>query len=424
MVFSDDIGIGFTIDVEALKDADIAQLAVSLSNNREKIGLQYTQLAEELIGRGKVEGNEPAFSFAPEFRKSTDFSWYTSISRRLGSSGGSVMTHILPLAVYLHDCYGISCSKFFLGKEARTIPPLWVRNWVASAARLSPANKNLLYGIFENGNTIRKETLYVLKSRIYELADERGIRRKDFFLPDGLLPRDVVFLRNFVGVTLHEGGDPYEVQKKYLGNHVMIRLVILFSVLYQTSPDYLLLQDYSEYAMNAAGRFYSGEERRFLSMLLQADTATQSMAVGFVNAVSASEIADAPAQPVDEGSDFERIIYEEKKRHPMYVPGTSGSELVEAFGLPPRTNAERSKDTNNHRIQKKKEALEPIKPLIIAILKKRESATRAQILEEANISFALGKNALEDLEDEGIVMHIGSRAGGYWRLAPVKEDDT
>lgn len=297
MELKDILGADIIFDLSKLspESIDTVTLGQFLADDdiRDRMVTRINAMASEHLLKGEVPGFEPAFAADPAFTsKRWHRGWYSSLRIRVcqNSSKGSLISVLLPGAVYLYDCYGLSCSKLILGCEAPVMPPLWLRNWLRQAERLSNRDMAELYQIFEEGSRVRQDFAYTLKLRLQEIAEERGIGLREICSYPGRRQKDATFLTGLADAVFTQTGNDFDQLTPYIGNHKMLRLIVFISILYRTSPDYLLLQDYSGFAIDANGRYYPPALRELMSLLLRADEKTAADAIAFVLAATTRDV--------------------------------------------------------------------------------------------------------------------------------------
>lgn len=396
-----EIGSDMVLDIAKLKDVDPAALAKHLSNNVNEIGYRINEAAKEQLLEREVPGYEPSFAFDPDFSAKWFDRWYSALRGRLctSSAKGSALPLLFPIAVYLYECYGFSCSKLILGCEAKTVPPLWLRNWLKQTDELSPSETTCLYDILESGRVVRCDTVYILKSRIQEIAAEKGIRSDDFFLYPGLMTQDYQMVKNFSGAVFKEEGNSYLEMKPFLGNHKMLRMLILLCVQNQVSPDFLLLQDYSEFAVTPQGRYYAPRHRKLMSLLLSVNAATRMKAVGYVFAVTARRVANGAEVPCD-------------AQHPEKEPGRRAEEPLNVM----KTMFEASGSMKSWEIDA--QIIESLKPKLLDMLEQSDSpVSSASLYQVIEGHSRLVRKALIILEQEGKIKKLPRERGpAYWKV--------
>lgn len=395
MELNEIIGPDMVLDIQKLQGVDTASLTKYLSQNSKLLIQRINETTKEQILKGEVPGHEPAF--AKELVGTKNFpSWYKMLYIRLGyaNTRGSSLTYALSIAVYLYECYNLSCSQTILGMEAKTTPPLWAQRWLKQVRRLSTADTIRLYDILDSGTPTRCDTPYVLKSRLEEMAGERGIRPEELILYPGMLSGDLCLLKSFTDATILESGNAYKSISPFVGSNKMLRLIICLCVRHQVSPDYLLLQDYSELITMPDGSSYPLAQRKLLSILLSVDAATRMKAIGFVMA--------ATTRCPNFDSDAECPVEESEQMNIMetYLSGD---------GLPvPAVEAQ---------------IVETLKPQLLRVL--RENAypvSSAMLLNTVDGHARLVRQALLQLEKEGVVQKVSTpRAAVRWQLTDTKQ---
>ena len=167
-------GPNASIDIAQLQNADLVFVTKALSANSKEITQRLNTTLKEYLKKGEIRGGEPAFLAAPDYPKGPR--WYAALWGKVGhdSAKGSVLPLLLPIAVFLYDSYGLAPSKFLLNTETKTTLPQWLQNWLAQAEVLSTQEYNRLCDILDEGEIVRCDTIYTLKSRISELAAARG----------------------------------------------------------------------------------------------------------------------------------------------------------------------------------------------------------------------------------------------------------
>lgn len=232
-----------------------------------------------------VQGCAPDFFYSPDFRAYNKNSWYASIKRHIRTrptgNNGSIIGLVLPVSVYLSDCYNISCSKLILGKDTTVVPPLWLRQFLSCVEQLSAMEQYRLFSILDEGTDTPCDTLYILKQRILELGAQQGNFTNEFIKYSGVLKKDVLHLLEFMELPLEEYGNSYLMMMDFLGKREMLRLVIAMSIVYQVSPDYLLLQDYSRYTITPQGKPYPLASQQLMSQMLRIDATTRRKAIAY-----------------------------------------------------------------------------------------------------------------------------------------------
>lgn len=392
------VGQDIILRPDVLKDTDPSDLSRFLiGDGKLRFIRRINDTAKDLLLSCEVPGHIPAFAEDPDFQTKWYSRWYIALKGRVcrNSSKGSVISLVFPLAVYLYECYGLSCSKLILGCEMKTVPPLWLRSWLEQVEYLTTEETAQLYSLLEKGTKVNCDTVFVLKSRFAEMAAERGIEPDDFLLgcPGISLSQDIAFIREFTQARFLEQGTPYLDMKAYIGTHRLLRLMILLAIYYGISPDYLLLQDYSNFAVTPEGRFYPPVQRRMMSMLFALDTEARNEAVAFVmNAVA------------------DRIKAGEKVTT-LASPEQSAVDVIQHFIE--ADEGQRSVDTEQQLIESLKEKVYEILRLSGTPV---SSAKLYQIVEGHH---RVVRKALLELVKEGKVLQIKkSKEASAWQIAP------
>lgn len=402
MLLNDILGPDVIIDAAKLGDVDIVALGKYLSDSevRERLvqRINYTARAH-LLGKNEVPGHVPAFTMAPDIQPTLSAErWFSTLRSRVryDSAKGSVISVLLPTAVYLHDCYGLSCSKLILGCETEMTPPLWLRSWLYQAERLSSSQIQALYDILEAGSVVRQDVVYTLKSRVQELAGERGALLPGFFLFPGIRYKDMPTVEALANATFQETGNLYEDMKLFLGNHAMLRFIVSLHLLYGVSPDYLLLQDYSEFVVDQQGRYYAPAARQLMSLLLRTDEKTRMKAVSFVFAGTALRVAQGGEVPVL--PDGAQMV--DRQTHMMGVYVNAANNAA-------------SKNESDEQI------VEALKKRVYEVLSlSGEPVSNTRIFQIVPGHFRLTRKALQALEEEGKVVSLrGPDNHTFWQLA-------
>lgn len=389
-------GPNASIDIAQSQGADLVFFARALSSNSKEITLRLNATLKDCLQKGEIRGMEPTFLAAPDYPKGPR--WYAALWAKVGqdSAKGSVLPLLLPIAVFLYDSYGLAPSKFLLDTEPKTTLPQWLQNWLAQVDELSSLEYNRLCDILDEGKPVRCDTIYTLKSRIAELAASRGVSTADFIMQSCFLSTDYTNTFEFSGATFRETGNSYLEMKPFLGNHKMLRLLICLCVRYQVSPEYLLLQDYSDFAVTEQGRYYPPATRQLISQLLQVDAATRTKAVGYVMAVTAAKVmagesANIPAASPDNSDDTLNLMA--AMTHTSTTRKETEAQLIESI---------------------KEKALQ-----VLALSGEQVSSVKLYSLVEGHSR--LVRKALTLLEAEGKIECIPMvRTAPHWRLAKKK----
>lgn len=281
------------IDLQQFKRMEEAEVSDALSELKSVIELRFNQIASELIRTKRVKGCDPEFSFDPEFATAMYKNWNRFLMTRtmqVELKKYTIASAVLPLAVYLHDCYGVSCSQYLLGQDMSVRLPSHLQTWLEIVMSLNRRERHELDMIFANCEPVRQETLFVLKSRLTEYCNSIGCSLKSFLTFSGMKSWDRKLRWAFAELPLTETGNGYGKQRPYIGATSLVRLLMYNAVHLDLSPDYFLLQDYSEYIVDAHGEPYSDEERELISKLLRSGSRTSTAAVGFVNACFARRL--------------------------------------------------------------------------------------------------------------------------------------
>ena len=388
------------LDIKKLKDVDFVLFAQFMAENGSAIIQRINDTTRAHIAKGEVPCHEPEFAATEEFKIKHFDCWYSTLYRRFcaNNAKGSVLTLIFPIAVYLYECYGISCSKQILGCEAQTVPPLWLRSWLDQVNCLSADDTEELYALLESEPPVRCETAFVLKSRIQEMAAAEGVRFDDFCMYPGLLTEDRPQVQGFINMELQETGNSFLTMRPALGSQKMLRFLVNMCVRYQVSPEYLLLQDYSEFAVTPQGRFYPPSQRKLMSMLLSAGAATRTKAIGFVMASSTKAVANGRPVPALElfNAEFRRIDDDK----PLNV--------MEAISSSNKT----SKNERENQI------VDSLKIRLLDILARSgEPVSSNSLFKVVDGHHRLAKKALLQLEKEGkVVMIPNERFAAFWQI--------
>lgn len=275
------------IDLQQFKGMAISDATDALSSLRGEIEMRYNQIASELIRTKRVKGYEPEFSHDPDFPTEMYKNWHRYLMTKTTKPElklFSIASSVFPIAAYFHDCYGVSCSEYLLGYEMPVYLPPHLARWLDIAMSLSEQDRRELNMIFSNSQPVRQETLFVFKSRLTEYSNSIGCSLKSFISFPRMKSWDRTLRWEFADMPLTETGNGYKKQRSYLGATSLVRLVLLSAVNLGISPDYLLLQDYSEYIVSPSGEPYTEEEQELISKLLRSGSRTSSVAIGFVNA--------------------------------------------------------------------------------------------------------------------------------------------
>ena len=400
------IGPELIISSAGLSGIDPATLSKFLSDNNTALIKRINEAAKAELLKGETDCAVPAFVDDPDFRGKSFTSWYASLRKRVcqEKSKGSVLPLLLPVAVYLHDAYGLTCSRLILGCEMPVVPPVWVQNWLALANKLTAEETQELYNIFDQAVSGEQDTVFVLKSRLLEMATERGARPDEFIMYPGLLVSDVPTIRDFINTPIREKGNAYLTMKPFLGNHKMLRLIICMSVLYQVSPDYLLLEDYSSCAIAPNGRYYDPATRDLLSRLLLADATTRAKATGYVLAVT--------TQRIEAGGTLPNVIWQQTEKR--FAGKDDTVNVMETFssakGVATRKGIEQ-------------QIVASLKPKLLALLSlNSEPVSSARLFEVVDGHNRLARRALLELEKEGKVEKITmDRGAATWRIVKSRK---
>lgn len=274
------------IDIKALKDVDMVNYTRFLSENILSLSQRINATVRETLKQPEpIEGCAPDFFYSPDFPASNKNSWYASLKRHIRvrptGNNGSVICWVLPVSVYLSDCYNISCSRLILGKDTYIVPPLWMRQFLSCAKQLSSIEQYRLFSILDEGTYTPCDTLYILKQRILELGEQHGNFTNDFIRYPGVITKDVSHLLKYMELPIEEYGNSYLMMKDFLGKREMLRMVIAMSIAYQVSPDYLLLQDYSRYTVTPHGKPYPLALRQLMSRMLSIDATARRKAIAY-----------------------------------------------------------------------------------------------------------------------------------------------
>ena len=390
-------------DPKKLRDVDPRQLTEFLSTNATKLGERIEGTAQELLSQERVPGNEPAFAADPDFQKKWYDNWHQSLCYRVCEpyANRSIISFIIPATVYLHDCYNVSCSRVILGCEMPVVPPSWVRAWIAQVDMLSPVQERQLFDILAV-TPVRCDTVYILKSRLEEMAVARGETLPNFLYYPGFIRSDrPLVVDGFAKAVFTETGNAYSDIKPYLGKYRMLRMIIAMAILYQVSPDYLLLQDYNDYAVTPNGKRYSATQRAWLSRLLSADAATRARAIGYVMAQTAIGVS--------QGNMDLSFLMDVKK-------ATQGQgdtlNITEMLSSAP---AEWSKDKIETAV------VDQIKDVVMAALRNTPKASASKLFTLVDGDPAFVRRALYELEKEGSVKRATDTVDPYWELASVEK---
>lgn len=389
------------IDLSKLSAIDISAFAKTLSENNKALIQRINETAKAYLLQEEVPGHEPTFAADPDFQTKWCSRWYIALRNRMcqTSSKGSAINLIFPVAVYLYECYELSPSQLILGCKTRTTLPLWLRQWAEQVSLLAPSELNRLYDILAAGTTPRHDTVFTLKQRICEMAAERGIPAKDFILYPGFLNGDLSVLTDFAATSFQETGNAYTVMKPFLGNHKMLRLLICLCAIYDVSPEYLLLQDYSSFIAIDPQWRYPLMMRQLISLLLSVDSATRSQAIAFVLSHTVACVEDGTyhlpeqKQPVNKESDFINVT------ETLALAGKREKAKVEA------------------------QLVESLKPKLLEILTlSGEPVSSAKLYSIVNGHSRLARRALLALEKEGRVEMIPKpRSAAFWKIRTTKQ---
>lgn len=387
-------GPNASIDIAQLQNADLVFVTKALSANSKEITQRLNTTLKEYLKKGEIRGGEPAFLAAPDYPKGPR--WYAALWGKVGhdSAKGSVLPLLLPIAVFLYDSYGLAPSKFLLNTETKTTLPQWLQNWLAQAEVLSTQEYNRLCDILDEGEIVRCDTIYTLKSRISELAAARGISANELIMQSYFLSTDYTTALAFSCASFRETNNSYLEMKSFLGNHKMLRLLICLCIRHQVSPEYLLLQDYSDFAVTEQGRYYSPATRQLISQLLQADAATRAKAVGYVMSVTAARVMAGQGIPV--------------------VPSENTDDTLNLMAA--MTN------TNTTRKETEEQLIEFIKGKVLEVLASSgDQVSSVKLYSLVDGHERLVRKALTQLEAERKIECIPvARTSPHWRLPKKK----
>lgn len=391
------------IDPKKLRGVDPRQLTTFLSTYASELDERIEETARQLLSQGEVPGNDPAFSKDPEFQRKWFNNWHQALYRRVRKaySDRSITSLIIPATVYLHDCYDVSCSRVILGCEMPTVPPSWVCAWIAQVDMLSPAQERQLFDILAVP-PVRCDVVYTLKSRLSEMAVERGDTLPNFLYYPGFIRKDrPLLVDGFAKAVFTETDNAYSDIKPYLGSHRMLRMIISMSVLYQVSPDYLLLQDYSDYAVSPKGKRYSATQRAWISRLLTADAATRTKAIGYVMAQTAMGVA--------QGSVDLSIITGMKR---SIQPHSDALNIMELLSTVP---SDWTKDKTEAFVVSR------IRELVLAAFRNTHKVSASKLFTLADGDPAFVRRALFELEKEGTIKRATDTVDPYWEMVSVEK---
>lgn len=401
------LGPDIILDFSVLQDVDVNALATVLTTNNLALTKRINETAKRELRKGRGIGADPAFISDPDFLSVRFRGWYDFLYDKVCSpkSRGSVVPLLLPTASYLYDSYGLSCSKLILGCEMPTVPPLWLRTWLEQIDLLPLDKLQELQDMLHNAKPVAADTIYVLKSRILEIAAERGIPTEAIFLYHGIHSQDFSTLKSFSETEFYETGNAYTPMQPFLGNHKMLRYLIVFSYLHKVSPDYLLLQDYSNFAVTENGRYYSPAKRQAMSMLLQTDTATRNAIVGFVMAQMAKRKMNGESIPHLQSARDQR---DNGTLHTLEAIYAESQEEL---------------DNNPMRRQREAQVVETLKPKLWELIQlSGEPVSSTRLFEVVDGHIRLARRALHELEREGKIRRLPTqRQYPYWESVPNKK---
>lgn len=389
----DELCPNMILDITKLKDSDMAAFTKYLSENSKQLTVRIRDTTKELLSSEWVYGHDPSFVTDPAFKRDWLGGWRNAISRRLlYSDRSSSIRLVFPVSVFLHDCYDVSCSKVLLGCETKTVPPVWLRSFLNQVQDFSKNELAELNAILDSGTVTRQDVVFTLSTRIAELAAERGMRPDEIILYPGIRTRDAEFMRKELTPTkFTETGNSYAETKQFMGNHPMLRLVIALCALYQVSPDYLLIQDYSQYLVRPNGKKYPLRQKDIASRLLCVDTATQLKAIGYVFATSAAHVLDGQEVNFGEG-----LLVDNDTLNIMEFMSKASNDTVDA---------------------KNKKFIETVKPKLLAVFAVNPGyVSQSKLYSVATGHTRLVRLALTELEAEGRIEKKTTPRGTSWIL--------
>ena len=387
------VGSKMIFDPEKLRSTECSFLPRFLMDNRMAITQRINETTKACLIKGRHMVPKPSFCSEPSFIAKGYGDWHTLMSKRLYGEGerGSAIRSVIPLASYLYEGYALPPSKLILGCETTTRLPVWLQNWLLQVEGLSPEETAELYSILE-APAVKADAVYVLKTRIEELAAEHGIEPQVFVLYPGFITKDRNDLQKFAQVQFRETGNTYEESIDFFGTQKLLRLIIMLCVIYQVSPEYLLLQDYSEFAVKEDGRFYLPAQRKFLSLILQASAATRAKAVGYVLATTAGKMKAGAKMP-------------------NYV----SAEVKNKYGDAPVDVMAASAESDLSKNQFERSIVKLLKPKLLEILS--DSAVPLSVQSLHNVvqgSYRLARKALTELEAEGKIVKTFAHGKMAW----------
>ncbi len=283
------VGADYTIRPVDILDSDIPRLAKELSDNNSGIVERLNAMVKKCLQRGEVSDCEPPFAHSSDFLEQYPAGWYRLLWSRVGQehAKGSILSTIFPTAVYLYESYGLPPSKLILGHEMTTTLPIWLQSWMHQVSKLPDSAHEELYKILYSGRIEKRNVVYTLKARLSEIAAAYSLPMETLALYPGILPSDTKMVADFVATPFRESSDSFSVIKPFLGNQKLLRMLICVCAIYNVTPEYLLLQDYSEFVLTAQGWHYPPSTRKLISLVLTVDAGTRARAIGFGMAASA-----------------------------------------------------------------------------------------------------------------------------------------
>lgn len=208
---------------------------------------------------------------------------YQRICKELSAENRKTLSRPLVAAVCLAlQAQSTSCHSSLFGKHKPAAVSRYVSNFLNMAEKLAPADKSRIQIILRGGQEQTQNIQYVLKTRLAELAAEKGKSIKNLiWCPNfSASSREVLDMLADNQVTARDNGNCFYLGRSDLLSGAPVNLMLyLICVYYNVSADRLLLHDFSQFAVDCDGSELTPFQSNLLSAYLRANPLVQSLAM-------------------------------------------------------------------------------------------------------------------------------------------------
>lgn len=194
--------------------------------------------------------------------------------------------HLIPSVVSFATNYdNVSCHELLFRVKQAPVVSLMPATFLTLLQSASNYERRVIRNKLMEHTEVIHDLAYVIKLRLLELADDKGVELSKLFMPlccDAQIRQQLnTLFADFSSLweKPDEAGCKDNLAFLLNDNNILASFLSTVCIHFNISADWLLLHDYSMSAVMPDGSALSDTEREYLSLFLRADFPTQSMII-------------------------------------------------------------------------------------------------------------------------------------------------